>query len=109
VKKTTAQLEKLLQVPGVVALEVDVDRILSARAKLAGEVLDSAATAHARGATPVIYTSRVERQFPDQASRLAFGEAGLGLLMDGGARPACQPGLSHAQAADRPSPGPRRR
>ena len=82
VKKTTAQLEKLLQVPGVAALEVDVDRIQPERAKLLAEVLDSAAAAHARGASPVVYTSRAERQFPDQAARLAFGEAVSGFLMD---------------------------
>jgi len=82
VKKTTAQLEKLLQVPGVAALEVDVDRIQRERAKLLAEVLGDAAAAHEQGATPVIYTSRVERQFPDQAARLAFGEAVSGFLMD---------------------------
>jgi len=82
VKKTTAQLAKLLEVPGVIALEVDVDRIQPERANLLAEVLDKAATAHARGATPVIYTSRVERQFPDQATRLAFGEAVSSFLMD---------------------------
>jgi uncharacterized protein YgbK (DUF1537 family) len=82
VKKTTAQLEKLLEEPGVTALEVDVHRILPERAKLLAEVLEGAAGAHARGATPVIYTSRVERRFPDQAARLAFGAAVSGFLMD---------------------------
>ena len=82
VQKTTAQLEKLLEVPGVIGLEVAVDRILPERAKLLADVLASAACAHARGDTPVIYSSRGERRFPDQASRLAFGEAVSAFLMD---------------------------
>lgn len=59
VKKTTAQLEKLLEVPGVIALEVDVDRIQPERARLLAEVIEVAEGAHAQGLTPVIYTSRV--------------------------------------------------
>jgi uncharacterized protein YgbK (DUF1537 family) len=81
VKKTTAQLEKLLQVPGIIGVEVDVDRIPTEPAELLAEILAQAATAHAQGCTPVIYTSRGERQFPDQARRLAFGEAVSGFLM----------------------------
>jgi len=82
VKKTTAQLEKLLEVSGIVALEVDVDRIEVERAVLLNDVLEKAAAAHTRGLTSVIYTSRVERQFPDQATRLAFGEQVSAFLMD---------------------------
>jgi uncharacterized protein YgbK (DUF1537 family) len=61
---------------------VDVDRIPSARAELLAEILRRAANAHAEGLTPAVYTSRVERQFPDQATRLAFGEAVSAFLMD---------------------------
>jgi uncharacterized protein YgbK (DUF1537 family) len=82
VKKTTAQLEKLLLEPGVVALEVEVDRIGPERAALLRDVLATAAAAHVHGSTPVIYTSRVERQFADQASRLIFGEMVSAFLMD---------------------------
>ena len=82
VKKTTAQLAKLLLRPGVVPLEVDVDRILPERAALLDQVLARVADAHRRGLTPAIFTSRVERRFPDQAARLAFGEAVSGFLMD---------------------------
>ena len=46
------------------------------------EVLAQVARAHQSGLTPVIFTSRVERQFPDQATRLAFGEHVSGFLMD---------------------------
>ncbi|MBU1665748.1 MAG: four-carbon acid sugar kinase family protein [Gammaproteobacteria bacterium] len=82
VKKTTAQLEKLLLEPGVMAIEVEVDRIAAERADLLKSVLEQVALAHAAGATSVIYTSRGERQFPDQSTRLAFGEAVSAFLMD---------------------------
>ena len=82
VKKTTAQLASLVEEPGVAPLEVDVDRIAPADAAFLSETLDRAATAFARGLTPVIYTSRLERTFPDQATRLAFGERVSAFLMD---------------------------
>jgi uncharacterized protein YgbK (DUF1537 family) len=82
VKKTTAQLEQLLKEPGVVPLEVDVDRIPTQREALLADLLARAAAAHARGLTPVVFTSREERRFPDQAARLAFGEAVSAFLMD---------------------------
>jgi uncharacterized protein YgbK (DUF1537 family) len=82
VKKTTAQLERLLAEPGVTALEVDVDRVQPERARLLADILARAAAAHAAGLTPVVFTSRVERRFPDQAQRLAFGEAVSAFLMD---------------------------
>jgi uncharacterized protein YgbK (DUF1537 family) len=82
VKKTTAQLEKLLIEPGVQGIEVDVARIEQQRENLLADVLERAAQAHAAGLTSVIYTSRVERQFPDQATRLAFGESVSAFLMD---------------------------
>ncbi len=82
VKKTTAQLAALLREPGVEALEVDVDRIGPEGPALRAELLDRAAMAITGGQTPVIYTSRAERTFPDQATRLAFGEQVSGFLMD---------------------------
>lgn len=82
VNKTTAQLQKLLQEPGIEAIEVEVDRIESERSALLHGVLAHAERAHAAGATAVIYTSRGERRFPDQAARLAFGEAVSAFLMD---------------------------
>ena len=82
VKKTTAQLTILLQQPGIVAVEVEVRRMPEQSAALLQEVLLKVAQAHRSGLTPVVYTSRVERQFPDQATRLAFGEQVSGFLMD---------------------------
>lgn len=82
VKKTTAQLNKLLKEPNIVSIEVDVDRIATERSALLQEVLQQAALAHTTGATPVIYTSRAERNFSDQAARLAFGEQVSAFLMN---------------------------
>jgi len=82
VRKTTAQLETLLGEPDAVGIEVTVDRITVDRGVLLDEVLSAATAAHQRGQTPVIYTSRTERTFPDQATRLAFGEAVSAFLMD---------------------------
>ncbi|MBI5937398.1 MAG: four-carbon acid sugar kinase family protein [Betaproteobacteria bacterium] len=81
VKKTTQQLAQLLKVDGVVPLEIDVDRIASERDALLANVLAQAAAAHADGKTPVIFTSRIERTFADQAARLAFGERVSAFLM----------------------------
>jgi len=82
VKKTTQQLEQLLKQDGVVALEVDVQRIATERDSLLDEVLKVAEEAHVKNLTPVVYTSRVEKLFEDQQSRLAFGEQVSAFLMD---------------------------
>ncbi|MEW6677321.1 MAG: four-carbon acid sugar kinase family protein [Pseudomonadota bacterium] len=82
VGKSTRQLQALLQEPDAVPVEVDVDRVQPDRDVLLTEVLDKVRRIHARGATPVIFTSRQERTFPDEATRLAFGEAVSAFLMD---------------------------
>ncbi len=82
VKKTTAQLAELLKQPGVVGLEVDVERIGPARDALLEEVRLAAEAVHARNETPAVYTTRVEKTFADQATRLAFGEQVSAFLMD---------------------------
>lgn len=82
VGKSTRQLQALLQEPNAVPVEVDVDRVQTDRDALLGGVLEQARRIHARGATPVIFTSRHERTFSDEAARLAFGEAISDFLMD---------------------------
>ncbi len=82
VEKSSRQLKELLGTSGVTGIEVDVDRVEGEREALLAEVLHAAARAHELGRTAVIYTSRGERSFPDQARRLAFGEAVSALLMD---------------------------
>jgi uncharacterized protein YgbK (DUF1537 family) len=82
VRKTTEQLEILLAEPGVVPVEVAVDRVDTGRAALLAETLARARAAHDDGLVPVIFTSRGERRFPDRQGRLAFGQRLSDLLMD---------------------------
>jgi uncharacterized protein YgbK (DUF1537 family) len=86
VKKTTQQLERLLQAAGIVGVEVDVAHLLdeseAQRTALLTSILESAKEVHADGKTPVVYTSRQELSFKDVQTRLAFGAAVSSLLMD---------------------------
>lgn len=82
VKKTTSQLQVLLQQPGIKGVEIDVERINGERAVLLQEVIHLTQTAHEQNQTVVVYTSRVEKTFADQATRLAFGEQVSAFLMD---------------------------
>lgn len=82
VARTTAQLTALLKERGVVGLPLDVARLPDARDTVVDELTASIAHAHARGLTPVVFTSRSERQFASVAERLQFGEAVSATLMD---------------------------
>ncbi|HEY9653834.1 MAG TPA: four-carbon acid sugar kinase family protein [Coleofasciculaceae cyanobacterium] len=86
VKKTTQQLEKLLQEPGIVGVEVDVAHLLdeseAQRTELLERVLRHVQEVHAAGQTPVVYTSRQELTFDNVQTRLQFGAAVSALLMD---------------------------
>jgi len=82
VPKTTSQLKELLKLPGIAPVEVDVRRLPQDHATLLAEVLVRVEFIHTIGQMPVIFTSRTERSFPDQAARLAFGEQVSGFLMD---------------------------
>ncbi|MFN6480527.1 four-carbon acid sugar kinase family protein [Nostoc sp. DedQUE07] len=85
VKKTTQQLEALLQVEGTVGIEVNVARLLddaNQSAALLTEIQESTQAANKAGKTPVVYTSRQELNFKDVKTRLEFGEKVSGLLMD---------------------------
>jgi uncharacterized protein YgbK (DUF1537 family) len=82
VKKTTLQLEQLLKMPGIAAIEVNVEQLLSHRDAVLAEIVRQCGQSHAAGSTPVVFTSRLEKAFPDQASRLAFGEMVSAFLMD---------------------------
>jgi uncharacterized protein YgbK (DUF1537 family) len=86
VKKTTQQLECLLQEPGIVGVEVDVTHLLNEsqaqRAELLVSVTERVQEVHAAEKTPVVYTSRKELIFDDVETRLAFGLAVSALLMD---------------------------
>ena len=82
VKKTTLQLEQLLKLPGVTPIEVKVENLPAHRAELLEEIVARCAQSHAAGNTPVVFTSRLEMVFPDQATRLAFGETVSAFLME---------------------------
>jgi uncharacterized protein YgbK (DUF1537 family) len=86
VKKSTAQLECLLQAPNIEGIEVDVSLLLedqpTVREKLLNDILTKINSIHNVGKTPVVYTSRQELQFPDTQVRLAFGVRVSRLLMD---------------------------
>jgi len=82
VKKTTQQLNQLLQQPGIKGIEIDVTKITSQRAELLAEIISAAEDCHEKKITPVIYTSRTEMQFDDQQTRFAFGERVSLFLMD---------------------------
>lgn len=81
VKKTSEQLEELLKEPDIAPIEVDIERIDTDNDALVADVLAAAERAFAGGKTSVIFTSRVEKTFADQATRLAFGERVSATLM----------------------------
>ena len=62
VKKTTEQLENLLQEPGIVGIEIDVAHLVddspAQRTQLLSQNLESIYNAYNFGKTPVVYTSR---------------------------------------------------
>jgi uncharacterized protein YgbK (DUF1537 family) len=85
VQKTTEQLEDLLQAPGVVGVEVEVEQLLESAAQhntLLEQVLQRVYAVHQEGKTPAIYTSRQELPFEDVQTRLNFGVIVSALLMD---------------------------
>lgn len=82
VKKTTQQLEQLLKMDNIVPIEVDVAKLESGRALMLEKIVQQTQQIHDDGQTPVIFTSRVELSFKDQATRLAFGEMVSAFLMD---------------------------
>jgi uncharacterized protein YgbK (DUF1537 family) len=76
------QLQQLLKMPGVTAIEVNVDRLPAQREALLADMVAQCTQSHVAGNTPVVFTSRLEKAFPDQATRLAFGETVSAFLMD---------------------------
>jgi uncharacterized protein YgbK (DUF1537 family) len=83
VKKTTEQLQQLLNQSGIVGVEVAVARLLEGAAdELLAKTIAQVNEIHASGKTPVVYTSRQELTFDNAQTRLDFGEAVSTLLMD---------------------------
>ncbi len=90
VSKTSQQLAHLRQHTDITAVHVDVKQLNVAdplqweetAARLREDVLKQIETAHQAGKSVVIYTTREELQFADQATRLAFGQRLSSFLMD---------------------------
>ena len=82
VKKTTAQLECLLQAPGTCAIEVDVQRILDDADALMLETLDTIQQVVDNHLTPVVYTSRQEIRLEDANQRQHLGQQVSDFLVD---------------------------
>jgi uncharacterized protein YgbK (DUF1537 family) len=86
VKKTTEQLERLLQEPSTVGVEINVADLqqdsATQRATLLGNTLEKIDQIHRSGKTPVVYTSRQELTFENVQQRLKFGTEVSALLMD---------------------------
>ncbi len=73
VRKSTEQLNRLLEADGTEGIEIDVQRILDGCPALQSELLDRAAAIFAAGRTPVFYTSRREVRCDDAVRRQALG------------------------------------
>ncbi|MDX2270993.1 MAG: four-carbon acid sugar kinase family protein [Cyanobacteriota bacterium] len=92
VKKSTEQLQHLLQQAGTVGIEVEVAQLLgdplsemlsgNPKQALAQAILHRVNESFGQGKTPVVYTSRQELSFDSAATRLAFGQTVSALLMD---------------------------
>ncbi len=84
VKKTTEQLQALLEQPGTVGVEIEVARLLKSgdRSDLLTEAVQKVHEIHQAGNTPVVFTSRQELTFDSVQTRLEFGEAVSALLME---------------------------
>ena len=82
VKKTTQQLEHLLQQEGTCAIEVDVQRILDDAPLLMSETLDTIRQVVDMGLTPVVYTSRQEIRLDDANQRQHLGQQVSDFLVD---------------------------
>ncbi len=85
VKKTTRQLEELLNQDSIVGIELEVIRLRDnpeAREIILQEILHQVLIVWREGKTPVIFTSREEVIFVELQERIDFGKVISNLLMD---------------------------
>ena len=82
VKKTTQQLELLLQEEGTCAIEVDVQRILDDSEALMFEILNIIQQVVDNHLTPVVYTSRQEIRLGNADQRQHLGQQVSDFLVD---------------------------
>lgn len=74
VKKTTEQLNHLLDMEGTAGIELPIDAILDNAEQLRHDVLMKMREMAAEGKTPVVYTSRKEVRIADAEKRQALGQ-----------------------------------
>lgn len=74
VKKSTIQLQHLLENKNVEGVEVDINLVLEQSDKLLVEITETLKKINKNGFTPVVYTSRKELRLEDSAKRLAIGQ-----------------------------------
>ena len=90
VSKTSQQLAHLRDQTDITPIHVDVQQLNIAdplqwaetASSMAEDLLNQIETAHQAGKSVVIYTTREELQFANQAARLAFGQRLSNFLMD---------------------------
>ena len=82
VRKTTRQLNYLLESPGVRGIEADVSRILRDHGAILDEVIGEISGAVEEGLTPVVYTSRQEVRLDNATERQFLGQQISDFLVD---------------------------
>lgn len=82
VQKTTQQLNQLLKMPGIEAVEVDVEQLEKHYTSLQESISNKIEGIHQSGKTAVVFTSRTEKVFATQTQRLQFGMLVSDFLMD---------------------------
>ena len=74
VKKSTIQLQLLLENKNVEGVEIDINQVLEQPDKLLSYILETLNCIIEKGLTPVLYTSRQELRLEDSAKRLEIGQ-----------------------------------
>lgn len=82
VDKSSRQLSRLREQPGIVPLHVDLDRMVHDAQALLEDLVTQMGDAVRSGKGVALFTSRGERQFASTEERLAFGERVSAFLMD---------------------------
>jgi uncharacterized protein YgbK (DUF1537 family) len=82
VKRTTAQLSRLLDCPGIAGFEIAAELILQSGNRLLDPLLKKIGEVWSSGKTPVLYTSRTEMHFDSPEARLHAGKVISRFLAD---------------------------
>lgn len=82
VKKTTTQLNHLLECDGVKGVELSIERILESPDELMTEVLNEISNTASQHLTPVVFTERKEVRIDDADKRQHLGQTVSDFLVD---------------------------